>query len=318
MPFMLPTWVACSITGPEVRRESSIAVGGTFDIGFFGGLPTEGDYILETKVYAGPTASWDETTFPPFPAVDSYTLAFTVTTEVSPPKCTVEGETKCVGKDQYICTSGKWKLKEKNSTACSYTPSPPPDKATLYGVVRDIATGVPIAEVTVYVGTYETTTDSEGYYELTDIEPGTYGCGWRKLDYYAVLRTLSFSATEEKQYDVVMEKIPVPTGVEITKITPDPCWIGGTISIIGKNFSPTKTNNWIHLVKALVTWPELTTMADSATTTKLTLDLSKSVGPPTYKTVGEHMGFGRCMVQVIVSKAGVPTYSNIVGFQIGA
>ena len=38
-----------------------------------------------------------------------------------PPECT-DGETKCIGYDFYVCINGKWELIEQNSPSCGYEP----------------------------------------------------------------------------------------------------------------------------------------------------------------------------------------------------
>jgi hypothetical protein len=52
---------------------------------------------------------------------------------------------------------------------------PIPQLASLYGYVKDADTGEGIIGATVeLIGYYSTVTDTEGYYILTNIEPGTY------------------------------------------------------------------------------------------------------------------------------------------------
>lgn len=46
-------------------------------------------------------------------------------TEPPVPECS-EGDTTCVGYDQYRCINGQWQLVERNSTQCGYEPEPPP------------------------------------------------------------------------------------------------------------------------------------------------------------------------------------------------
>jgi len=53
-------------------------------------------------------------------------------------------------------------------------PPPPPDKATLYGVVTDAANGQKVEGVQVSFSDYADTTDSNGYYLIENIIPGTY------------------------------------------------------------------------------------------------------------------------------------------------
>jgi len=317
MPFILPTWVICSITGPGERRESSIAVGGTFDVKFAGGLLSEGSYKLETKLYIGPTASLDKTIFPPFPAIDTYTSAFTVSGVAPPPSVCTPGETKCVGYDLYTCGSDeKWHLTARNSAVCGYVPPPPPPgKATLYGIVTNFETKEPIKDVTARADLVETKTDSDGYYELTNLEPyKTYYCAWRKLDYHPYTATLTLSSEERKEYNVSLIPIPPPVPeVTIDKITPDPCWRGGTISIIGRGFSTYW--NWIHLWKAITHYPSFTVIPTTTTATKLTLNLGKIVNE---SSIGEALGPGRVMVQIeVVPGPGEEhLWSNVIGFEM--
>lgn len=184
IPFILPTWVICSITGPSERRESSIAVGGTFDVEFAGGLLSEGSYKLETKLYIGPTASLDKTIFPPFPAVDTYTSAFTVSGVAPPPVVCTPGETKCVGYDLYTCGGDeRWHLTERNSVECDYVP-PPPDGWQPEGV--ELGRGnfsVEITEVAAEYCTLTITIVPEGVGTVYP-ESGEYPYGER-IDLYA-------------------------------------------------------------------------------------------------------------------------------------
>ena len=53
-------------------------------------------------------------------------------------------------------------------------PPPGPGLATLYGVVIDSRTGIPIKNVLVQLDGISTYTDINGYYEIANIEPGEY------------------------------------------------------------------------------------------------------------------------------------------------
>ena len=63
----------------------------------------------------------------------------------------------------------------------------PPEPATLYGVVTDASTGFGIGGATVaLVGYKSTTTSSNGAYQISDIEPGTYTVRFSHPDYETV------------------------------------------------------------------------------------------------------------------------------------
>ena len=49
-----------------------------------------------------------------------------------------------------------------------------PDKAMLYGEVTDIETGEPVKNISVLCNGYNGKTDSNGLYQILNIEPGTY------------------------------------------------------------------------------------------------------------------------------------------------
>lgn len=53
-------------------------------------------------------------------------------------------------------------------------PPPPPDKATLWGTVKDAQTNKGINGISINCNGYIATTESNGYYALENIEPGTY------------------------------------------------------------------------------------------------------------------------------------------------
>lgn len=117
---------------------------------------------------------------------------------------------------------------------------------------------------------------------------------------------------DRKSFSVeIIEAENVP---HIDSISPDPCWRGGTIIINGENFVGSYI--WIHLSKAIVGYPEITVMPDTSTTTKLTLDLSRDTGPPAYRTIGDFLGPGRVMVEVMVIRDAEHLWTNEVGFDM--
>ena len=66
-------------------------------------------------------------------------------------------------------------------------PPPPPGKANLYGVVKDAQTGAKIEDVLVTLNGYSTFSNSSGYYELLDLEPGSYVIQFSKEEYETVV-----------------------------------------------------------------------------------------------------------------------------------
>lgn len=67
----------------------------------------------------------------------------------------------------------------------------PPEKATLYGQVTDVDTGLGIPGVHVTLegtgGTYGGYTDSQGNYQIPDIEPSTYTVTFTHADYQTIV-----------------------------------------------------------------------------------------------------------------------------------
>ena len=53
-------------------------------------------------------------------------------------------------------------------------PPPPPGLANLYGVVTDADTGKKIKDVTVTLNGYSAITNTDGYYQFTNLEPDSY------------------------------------------------------------------------------------------------------------------------------------------------
>lgn len=223
-----------------------------------------------------------------------------------------EGDTKCEGYTLYRCINNQWQKVEENASDCGWVP-PPPKKAMIYGVVKDSETHAPLGDVNVYAGTFSTTTDSQGNYELQVDGDKHYICGWHKSGYNQVSRSIYLMSGESRELAIYMEAIPGPTGPEITSISPDPCYRSGTITIEGNGFSSKRSEDFIHLVKAL-TGREVYTMADSATTTKLTLNLAKSLNGA---TIGEYLGEGMVRVQAMVWDGSEYQYSNTFTFEIG-
>ena len=62
-------------------------------------------------------------------------------------------------------------------------PTPPPGKANLYGKVTDAYTGRPLADALVILDGYSILTNSSGYYEFLNLEPGSYSGQVSKEDY---------------------------------------------------------------------------------------------------------------------------------------
>lgn len=62
-------------------------------------------------------------------------------------------------------------------------PPPPPGSGNLYGTVKDELTGDAISGVLVELDGMNTTTNELGYYELLNLEPGTYDIRFSKTGY---------------------------------------------------------------------------------------------------------------------------------------
>jgi len=62
-------------------------------------------------------------------------------------------------------------------------PPPPPGLANLYGVVTDADTGKKIKDVTVTLNGYSAITNTDGYYQFTNLEPDSYIAQFSKEGY---------------------------------------------------------------------------------------------------------------------------------------
>lgn len=67
-------------------------------------------------------------------------------------------------------------------------PPPPAGKANLYGLVKDSATNQPLDGVLIEVGTYQSSTVSDGTYLVENIEPGNYDITFSKSGYTTIGR----------------------------------------------------------------------------------------------------------------------------------
>jgi hypothetical protein len=91
LPFVAPVWVIVTVTYPETWweeilpiigasevRESSIVVGGDFELTFKTGFIREGEFKLAARVYIGPTIPLDSLVLPPAPAFATEETTFIV------------------------------------------------------------------------------------------------------------------------------------------------------------------------------------------------------------------------------------------------
>lgn len=67
------------------------------------------------------------------------------------------------------------------------TPEPEPGLANLYGMITDVSNGNPIPQVLVSLNDFTTYTDQEGYYDIIDIDPGSYALEFSKAGYETVI-----------------------------------------------------------------------------------------------------------------------------------
>jgi len=188
------------------------------------------------------------------------------------------GDTKCKDYDLYTCSvEGKWVLTEEDNIEICHYPEPPPTEWKDWNEeLGRKSFSVSITEV-----------------------PND----WKDWNEELGRRAFSIEITEAPPLEPYIESI-----------TPDPCWRGGTIIINGRNLSGNYT--WIHLSKAIVGYPEITVIPDTSTATKLTLDLSRDTGPPTYVTIGNFLGPGRVMVEVMVIRDSKQSWSNEIGLDL--
>ena len=61
--------------------------------------------------------------------------------------------------------------------------APPPEPASLAGIVTNASTGQPIFGASVTLGTLNTSTDSSGRYNFNNITPGSYAMTFEKAGY---------------------------------------------------------------------------------------------------------------------------------------
>jgi len=82
------------------------------------------------------------------------------------------GEEKCIGLDRCRCKDDGtgWIVITPNAPECQVTPG----LAILYGTVKDIETGLPIANALIQLNSYSAYTSADGTYRIEDIEPGRY------------------------------------------------------------------------------------------------------------------------------------------------
>jgi len=99
IPFLTPVWVIVTVTYPEKWweelipiwgspevRESSMVIGGDFEVTFKKGFEREGEFSLAVRVYPGPTFPLDSIVFPPAPAFATEETTFIVAGEAPPPE----------------------------------------------------------------------------------------------------------------------------------------------------------------------------------------------------------------------------------------
>ncbi|RLC75998.1 MAG: hypothetical protein DRJ03_29385, partial [Chloroflexi bacterium] len=86
---------------------------------------------------------------------------------------------------------------------------PPPEKGTIYGVVKDSVTGKPIAGVSITANGYSTSTDETGYYEI-EVEPDTYTVTASKSGYEPASRTVTVYAGTRTECNFELKPIAPP------------------------------------------------------------------------------------------------------------
>lgn len=69
------------------------------------------------------------------------------------------------------------------SKASATPPDPETGKANLYGTVTDLSTGAKLSGVNVSLGSLQTVTDNNGYYEFLNLQPGSYTANFSKEGY---------------------------------------------------------------------------------------------------------------------------------------
>jgi len=103
VPFIAPMWALVTVTyperwweeiipiigGPKVT-ESTMILGGDFEVTFAKGFTREGEYTLEVEVYSGPTYAIDKVRLPPLPSVASERTTFIVSGEAPSKAVTVQ------------------------------------------------------------------------------------------------------------------------------------------------------------------------------------------------------------------------------------
>lgn len=99
----------------------------------------------------------------------------------------------------------------QNSYNVRMTPLP----ATLTGKVMDSSNGAPISDVTVTFNssaqTLTTTTNSDGFYTISNISPGNFSLTCTKSGYFQLTENNSISAGETKNMDIQLTPMPLLT-----------------------------------------------------------------------------------------------------------
>ena len=92
----------------------------------------------------------------------------------------------------------------------------PPAKATVEGYVTDADTGEAIAGATVSLDGLTAETDSNGFYRITDVEPGSYTVTASHPDYVSASTEVTLSAGETARVDFELERKLLPGQVVVT------------------------------------------------------------------------------------------------------
>jgi len=185
---------------------------------------------------------------------------------------------------------------------------PPPEKASIYGIVTDARVGRAIGGVTVTANGYSTITDLSGYYEISELPADRYyECIWSIKGYRDYTARIYLKSGQSYERDVPMTSLVL--GPYIDRVDPIRCPVGGTVDVIGGNF-----NTGMYEVSSYwrrgITFVSL--LPSSITSSKLTFNLATS------STLRDPASAGTWQVWVGTLKSAESSeqYSNKVNIEL--
>jgi len=108
-------------------------------------------------------------------------------------------------------------------------------KGALQGYIRDSVTGNPLASALISLGVKNTQSNSQGFYSIIDISPGTYTCSVTKDGYYSESTQVTFSGNETKVLNFSLTPSEVQLTMRLEDANGNP--ISVPISLFDSNFA---------------------------------------------------------------------------------